>query len=292
MIVSRFEANRKVGREDHTNILNYTKTHVTRDNYNRNGENKTYQKDKYTNKPYDMKELKCYKCGRTGHMKKDCRVKIAAIAERVEEETRAKYSSLYMHQLLSAKDGNKLMTISGSVNGKKAKIAIDSGCTTSIMATHTYEKYKDCFQHRFSEERVKTADNRINQVKGGVKNVEINIAGHVCTMDMLIFDHEDNDILLGLDYCEKMNLGIFPGQNMLSFPKEKVYMDNDSDPSMTYNEPERVMTLKAIGDGKEAWYDERELSSEVETAKKENIKLDPSIECKIEKILDKRIKQD
>jgi len=38
---------------------------------------------------------------------------------------------------------------------------------------------------------------------------------------------------------------------MLSFPNEKVYMDTDSDPSITYNEPERAMTLEAIGDGGE-----------------------------------------
>jgi len=64
------------------------------------------------------------------------------------------------------------------------------------MATHTYERYKDCLQHRHSKERIKTANNHISQVRGEVTDVEINIAGHVCTMDMLIFDHEDNDILL------------------------------------------------------------------------------------------------
>ncbi len=243
MIVSRFEANRRVGREENINKLNYTKTHFPRANnkwtvkarnkvafnkYRRpdNGSNhivttnnkirrndykKPDQKDKFIKKSHDLKELKCYKCGRTGHMKKDCRVKIAAIAEHVGEETAAKYSSLYIHQLLSARDGNELMTINGSVNGKTVKIAIDSGCTTSIMATRTYERYKDCLNHRHSKERIKTANNQISQVRGEVTDVEINIAGHVCTMDMLIFDHEDNDILLGLDYCEKMNLGIFPG---------------------------------------------------------------------------------
>jgi len=81
-----------------------------------------------------------------------------------------------------------------------------------------------------------------------------------------------------------MNLGIFPGKNMLPFPNEKVYMDIDSDPSMTYNEPERAMTLEAIGDGEEAWWDELEWSS-----KEEKKHLDLRKLFKPELELDKRI---
>ncbi len=81
-----------------------------------------------------------------------------------------------------------------------------------------------------------------------------------------------------------MNLGIFPGQNMLSFPNEKNYMDNDSDPSMTYKEPERVMTLETVGDGEETWWDELEWSSKEE---KKHLDLRKLFKPEIE--LDKRI---
>jgi len=63
------------------------------------------------------------------------------------------------------------MTTNGSVNGKTVKIAIDIGCTTSFMATHTYERYKDCLNHRHSKEGIKTANNHISQVRGEVTDV-------------------------------------------------------------------------------------------------------------------------
>ncbi len=61
-------------------------------------------------------------------------------------------------------------------------------------------------------------------------------------------------------------------------------MDIDSDPSMTYNEPERAMTLEAIGDGEEAWWDELEWSSKEE---KKHLDLRKLFKPEIE--LDKRI---
>jgi len=86
----------------------------------------------------------------------------------------------------------------------------------------------------------------------------------VCKLDMLIFDHTDNDVLLGLDYCQITNIGIFPGENMIRFPNEKVYMDTDSKDPYVESDHMVLTTAETIGDGEEDWWDELEWTSKDE----------------------------
>ncbi len=150
-IVTRFEANRRNNREESTtNKLNYTKSHfpkanrkwttkdrekpvfnkyVRRENTNSGFKPniKFAKKDSYQRKNKEhqnMKDTKCYRCGRNGHMKKDCRVKLANVAEKIKEEsTETKYSSLYVHKALRTRGNNELMTIVAKHNGIPMKIA-------------------------------------------------------------------------------------------------------------------------------------------------------------------------
>ncbi len=119
------------------------------------------------------------------------------------------------------------MTIIAKLNGIPMKIAIDSGCTTSIMSTETFKKYKEYLIYRKSDEKIKAANDQISKVKGKVLDVKVEIANHVCKLDLLIFDHTDHDVLLGLDYCQLTNIGIFPGKNMIKLKNERIYMDTD-----------------------------------------------------------------
>ncbi len=198
-------------------------------------------------------------------MKKDCRVKLANVAEKIKDEsTETKYSSLYVHKALSTRGNNELMTIMARLNGIPMKIAIDSGCTTSIMSTDTFEKYKDYLIYRKSDEKIKTANDQISTVKGKLLDVEVEIANHVCKLDMLIFDHTDHDVLLGLDYCQITNICIFPGENMIRFPNEKVYMDTDSKDPYVESDHMVLTTAETIGDGEKDWWDELEWTSKDE----------------------------
>jgi len=79
----------------------------------------------------------------------------------------------------------------------------DIGATTSIM---------------FGKNRV--ADDRITEVVGETDKLTIDIKGHSCKLSVL--NHNEYEILLGIDYFNEIGLGILLKQRLLRFPDEEI----------------------------------------------------------------------
>ena len=53
----------------------------------------------------------------------------------------------------------------------------------------------------------------------------MNVHGHVCQLQLLVTEHEDHDVLLGLNWFRETGAGIFPLEGLLKFPSQRVYLN-------------------------------------------------------------------
>ena len=82
---------------------------------------------------------------------------------------------------------------------------------------------------------VKVTDGRSVQVIGITVPLMIEIRGHQCKLQFLVFLHKEHDILLGLDYFIKTGLGIFPKQGLFMFPDEDIIIANTLEAEYSIN---------------------------------------------------------
>ncbi|CAF1063190.1 unnamed protein product [Brachionus calyciflorus] len=68
--------------------------------------------------------------------------------------------------------------------------------------------------------KTKTANGSVSYISGVTKPLEIDISGNKCLIEFLVFDHDDHDVLFGLDWSIKMGCGIFPSQGLLEFKND------------------------------------------------------------------------
>ena len=95
---------------------------------------------------------------------------------------------------------------------------MDSGATTSIMGWRTANKYG--FTIFPSQVRIKSQDNKIERVKGIIKEARIEVEGRIGTIDLLVTNHEDYDVLLGLNWLVEMGARLIPREKRIAFPDD------------------------------------------------------------------------
>ena len=126
-----------------------------------------------------------------------------------------------------------MLSIEGKVDDRVVKLSFDSGATASIMSRKAVKKFN--FKRFDSEVQIKTADNNISNVIGITESLTVNIKDIVITkLKFLIIDHEDHDVLLGLDWFNKTGVGIYPKQNYLMVPSIDKKIQLDRSPRSVY----------------------------------------------------------
>ena len=95
------------------------------------------------------------------------------------------------------------------------RIEFDLGATKSIISAKIARKHK--LKINKCDTQVRLADDSIVPVIGITDLLSIKIKGHEFILPLLIFEHKVYDVLLGLDYVKKADLGILPNRNVLIF---------------------------------------------------------------------------
>ena len=208
--------------------LNYVTEFPKKPRYNNYQKQKFQNGSKYPNKqPFnkdhtknnnpnwsstnEKKKVQCYNCKGFGHIARNCNQKKLNIIHNV---------------CCSDTRENVLLSIEGKVDDRVVKLSFDSGATASIMSRKAVKKFN--FKRFDSEVQIKTADNNISNVIGITESLTVNIKDIVITkLKFLIIDHEDHDVLLGLDWFNKTGVGIYPKQNYLMVPSidKKIQLD-------------------------------------------------------------------
>ena len=231
--VSKFNNNKNVKKQSKETCFRCKKTgHIAKNcyvkidnkskNYNYN-EKQAKKEDYRQHKETNNKEIICYACKKKGHKANNCRdrsKKMNYIKEENEltDEDRKDYLLTNMIHILNVgSERHNLVTIEGKINGIPMTIAFDSGATCSIISKDTAKKYD--LKILDSTAKIKTADNIIKDVIGKIGKVDINIQGHKCELnEVIVIDHKDHDVLLGLDWFHLTGAGVFPGSGVIQFP--------------------------------------------------------------------------
>ena len=172
-------------------------------------------------KPIELKnKMTCHRCKKEGHMMKDCRVK-----QPVKSNCAIVQTENVIKALSCKSDITTLLSIVGLLNGIKTRFTFDSGATMSIVSERV--RKKNGLSIIPSEIKVKVADNTIMQVLGVTEPLSVEINGHTCELTFLIMEHDDHDVLLGLDWFSLTGAGLFPAEKILKFPGQKILLDEE-----------------------------------------------------------------
>jgi len=123
----------------------------------------------------------------------------------------------------------RLLTTRGLVSGFNMLIGFDSGATASVLSRKSVNKYG--IKLNPSNLKVKTASGEIVEITGVTDSLLVDIKGHSCSLKLMVIDHDDHDVLLGLDWFEMTGAGLYPRLKMLRFPGETIYLNADQEDS-------------------------------------------------------------
>ncbi|RNA35355.1 hypothetical protein BpHYR1_031093 [Brachionus plicatilis] len=182
---------------------------VAKINYFRNNKSKNNQYNRYNlekvqnNRQTKYKSDYSRKCKRKGHYANTCRSDLKNINEKIDD-----LESDKIYVLNDQSSEKKIPSIIGRIEGISMKIGLDSGATHSVMNHMTAISNK--FEILRTYKRIKTATGIISEASGVTKPVEVDIGGNKCILEFIVFNHDDHDVLLGIDWFHKTRAGIFP----------------------------------------------------------------------------------
>ena len=226
----------------------------TNNNNNRgNTSNNNYNKN---NNSTRNNQVQCRRCNKIGHKERDCRVilktNLVQCEQPKEEPTTVTFKDYHDFKVnmivINLASKGELFIIKTSVLVDPlsyedqaprwiAETAIDSGATASIISYDCVKRNNIILST--SNLTYKTADNKINNVLGIVRNVLIKVEGKLSILDLVCIDHRDCDILLGLDWFKLTNAGVFPSL------KKIVYPHTDQNLNLEKNHKEYIELWKA-----------------------------------------------
>ena len=139
---------------------------------------------------------RCYKCGSTEHVRRDCpRIQRNQHVDKAVE-TRPHYSRDHKYT-----DETEL-SVPVLVNGMPACLLVDTGATESLLSKAVYDRIDKAYESstEVDGEVLSTNGTPVNMF--GRASVQLNLADEACLQDVIIADiHEDG--ILGMDFLLK-----------------------------------------------------------------------------------------
>ncbi|CAF1105585.1 unnamed protein product, partial [Brachionus calyciflorus] len=157
--------------------------------------------------------ITCTRCKRKAHYAKKCRVRL----DKINQIRITEYSDNDVDKIYVVKTDNKgIPSLIGKIQGISLKVGIDCGATHSVMNHMT--AIANNFEIFRTNNSIKTATGTVTKASGRTRLLEVDIGGNISMIEFIVFDHEDHDILLGMDWFHKTQSGIFPSQGIIKFP--------------------------------------------------------------------------
>jgi hypothetical protein len=125
-----------------------------------------------------------------------------------------------MNTLLTS-NSSQLLRVHGTVSHiPNLLCTLDTASAISMMTVSTAR------QHGFaifpSDITIKSANNAVTPVVGVTDELQIDIHGHSCSISFIVLDHDDHELLLGLDWLRLTGASLHPRDLVLKFPGTSV----------------------------------------------------------------------
>ena len=214
---TRFTKSGNVNSTGHGNGYN------NNNSYNNKAAKTHNPKPNFTNVP--KTNVKCFKCSKMGHYAKECRSSNYKRQGNNFSQKRGEQSKpAQLLTLSTIQPVETLLHADGTVDGIKVAFTLDSGSTISFISTRIAE----CNNIPIMESsiQIKSASNAITAVKGITPYTQININGHTCQLKLLVLDHDDHEVLLGLDWFNITGASLHPKERILRFPSDSIQLDH------------------------------------------------------------------
>ena len=154
-------------------------------------------------------------------MKRDChRNKSVNFNSTITEITEEKN----IRQGLMAISRGGLMKATATLEKRDLEVSFDTGAEISIIS------YKTAVQHqlkiRQSEIKIKVADNSVVTPMGETEPLDLKLGESACELIFIVMNHDDHQVLLGLDWFLKTGAVLSPRENTITFPKRIIQVNN------------------------------------------------------------------
>ncbi|XP_062100562.1 uncharacterized protein LOC133806481 [Humulus lupulus] len=160
---------------------------------------------------------KCYKCGQTSHLKKDCSQWKAGQGS----NSNLVPTSVFALTQKEATNSNTMVTSQLPISGMICRVLIDSGATHSYVAMNVIDKLRlpcKLFERSFS---IMLPSGDIMSSARWLQSASIIVEGKECPADLIELDIPDYDTILGMDWLAKYRAMIDCRQNTVEFrPKD------------------------------------------------------------------------
>jgi len=169
----------------------------------------------------------CYKCNCQGHYSHDCRSAASSVLKVSTDRSTAARSTVksrpqYKQAItFTRSDVDTLLKVEGSIVGThlspvRLLCTLDSAASVSMISEVTARHYG--FTILPSDVRIKSTNNAVTAVIGTTDMVTVDIQGHSCQLTLVVLEHDDHEVLLGLDWFMATGASLHPKSHTLQFP--------------------------------------------------------------------------
>jgi len=161
-----------------------------------------------------------------------------------------------------------LLRVNGTIDGRiDVQFTLDSGSTVSLMSKRIAQA--NGLKIMPSEIKIKSANNAVTPVVGVTEALSVDIQGHTCPIIMVIMEHDDHEVLLGLDWFMVTGASLHPKFKVLRFPGVSVPLESHNEEQWNINEfddVEEVLALEVADasdiEGDTDWYIDNDIKME------------------------------
>ena len=90
--------------------------------------------------------------------------------------------------------------------------------------------YKTAMDYGFeilpTDIKIKVADNRVKNAIGETRPLRVILGESACDITFIIMQHDNHQVLLGLDWFSKSGAMLNPSENSIIFPRRTVYLNS------------------------------------------------------------------